>query len=176
MAVTFIAYPSVFFFLGILYAVNGFLLYACSWNWSMMHWASQIYGRGTFTSNSRLNSHLQRNSAILMLGSSILNIIAASSRSNSIKRVASYWDYVLISHYAIELYTGQIGGSALTSIAMMLALILYYEHREENLFANPEEIRRKSSAYRESAAALYQLHRESRSSSAYGSRTDSGIH
>mmetsp|Transcript_18442 Transcript_18442/g.45264 ORF Transcript_18442/g.45264 Transcript_18442/m.45264 type:complete len:143 (+) Transcript_18442:141-569(+) len=141
MAVTFISYQSVFYFLAVVYLANGVLLYFSSWNFSLMHWASSIYGRGPFTGSTRLNAHLQRNSAILMLGSSVFNIVAASSRSSYTKKVCSYWNYVLIAHYSIEYSAGQIGGATLLSIAMMLVLILYYEHREESMFAAPERRR-----------------------------------
>ncbi|GAB5372121.1 hypothetical protein AAMO2058_001638300 [Amorphochlora amoebiformis] len=142
MAVTLIAYNSVFFFLGAIYLMNGVLLYSCSWNGSMLYWASHIYGKGKFTMKSRINSHLQRNSAILMFGSSLLNMIAATTRSKSTKRVASYWNYVIITHYTVEMYTGQIGGSTLVSIYLMLLLILYYEHREENMMLESQKRRR----------------------------------
>mmetsp|Transcript_11251 Transcript_11251/g.15593 ORF Transcript_11251/g.15593 Transcript_11251/m.15593 type:complete len:144 (+) Transcript_11251:220-651(+) len=142
MAVTYIAFPSVFYFLAIVFSANGTLLYTCSWNFANMHWAADFYGRSSYTGGGRLNAHLQRNSAVLMLGSALLNIKAATSRSNSTwKVVASYWNYIIITHYIIEYFTDQVGGVMIICIAMMLILILYYEHREEALFAASERRR-----------------------------------
>mmetsp|Transcript_12025 Transcript_12025/g.14291 ORF Transcript_12025/g.14291 Transcript_12025/m.14291 type:complete len:143 (+) Transcript_12025:49-477(+) len=141
MAVTYIAFPSVFYFLALVFSANGTLLYTCSWNLANMHWAADFYGRSSYTGAGRLNAHLQRNSAVLMLGSALLNIKAATSRSNSTRKVASYWNYIIITHYIIEYFMDQVGGVMIICIAMMLILILYYEHREEALFAAPERRR-----------------------------------
>lgn len=71
-----------------------------------------------------------------MFGSAILNFTAAGQKSRAAHVACSYWNYILIAHYAVETYSrqmGGLGGSTLVWIAVVLILILYYEHRHEAL-------------------------------------------